>query len=145
MRDSGTVTQKQRDFAMRYKVQTAVKGFFLLLMPLALIAAVVGGRIWRFNFQERDAADSPLQSGTAIVKTVTQVNRRQGFRVSLTFRINGRMAETSVLTNTNMREDERFIWTHVGDTVPVTYRVGKSGEVYIDNWQAPPHKISLLR
>ncbi len=145
MYESQIAVQKQHAFSRRMKFRMAVQIVLISLLPLALIVAVVGGRIWWFNFQERDAANSPLQTGTAVVTTMTQVNRRQGFRVNLTFRIDGRIAETSVLINTNMEEDERFIWTHVGDTVPVTYRVGKSGAVYIDSWQAPPHKVSLSR
>ena len=145
MQDSQFAAQKQRAFSRRLKLRKAEQIVLLSLIPLGFIVAVVGGYFWWLDHRERDIANAPLQTGTAVVATMTQVSGKRGYIVNLTFRIKGRIAGLSIIPGDNAAEDEHLIWTKAGDTVSVTYHVGQSGTVYIEDWQAPPHKISLSR
>ena len=139
MRTTQTSRQKLRILLLREWLQSAVPAFPTLLLVLGLFAAVIGGGMWRLHLQDNDVKDAPLRTGTALVAEMRSVPDKRGFIIKLTLRINGHDI------GSNAANDERLIWTKVGDTVPVQYRMGKSGTIYIENWQAPPHKVSLSR
>ena len=139
MQHSETSRQKLRLLLLREWLRIAATIVLALLLPLVLFVVVAGGSAWQLNRRDNDLKNAPLQTGTAPVMQMRSVPDKRGFSVNLTFRVNGQDVSS------NAANDERLIWTKVGDTVPVTYRVGRSGTIYIENWQAPPHKVSLSR
>ncbi|HZO86791.1 MAG TPA: hypothetical protein VFB38_00525 [Chthonomonadaceae bacterium] len=116
-------------------------GFPLLLVAVATVIVstpVVLSVIVRQR--EKDIADAPLQVGSAVViwKSAWFGNSKSalsGFRpplgsgaLFLEFRLNNR----SAILNTT--DEDKWARTKIGDTITVTYRIGKSGDYYIEDW-----------
>jgi hypothetical protein len=84
-----------------------------------------------------DVKDAPLQTGTAVVEVknmlyAQRLTTADKVRVKFGFRIHGH------LVSQTQYDDDRSAHTHVGDHVDVQYRVGKNGDIYLEDWQ-PPH------
>ena len=82
--------------------------------------------LWR-SWQVRDAAAAPLQTTNAIVldKRVADNKGRVGSGWNITLQWNG---QTTVANTHNLL---LFNSLAAGETVAVSYRVGKSGQVYV--------------
>jgi hypothetical protein len=113
---------------------------FYSVVGLMIGVVALGGSylLWHQMETRRVAEieDAPLQSGVATVETMRGSVSRAALnhaRVQLGFRINGRLA----LADTT--DETRYAYVHIGDRMQVQYRVGKSGEIYIEDWQPAPH------
>lgn len=106
---------------------------FILALGVLLI---VWGQSNRRRIEE-DALNAPEQSGSAIVvnKTVVYPASKMAnymtpvARITLQFRIHDH------LVTVRSSDSAKCSRIREGDTVRVSYRVGKSGDYYIDDWQ----------
>lgn len=118
-------------------------------IAIPLILMVVVGSLYRLKVQGAqekfaDMSGRPQQAGSAIVvsRGVIARSARNGeadTRVLLQMRIADHPATI------NASSEDNVIYADVGDVVPVTYCIGKSGAYYVVGWQAPPRKVSLPR
>lgn len=119
-----------RKFYWAEQFRTARGGFLLLLVLLPLIW-FSWFQVARMQQRPTDLAGAPLQSGEAVVVEKSFLNRKEALPpLLLTFRIQKRLVTMRV----PIPQEDKWAITKVGDTVPVTYRVGKSGTIYIEDW-----------
>ncbi len=79
----------------------------------------------------------PAKYGQAYIISKDATMRRtkmNTWQYDIAFRLNGRL-----LTVTTLNAD-KWTRTPTETTVPVTYHIGKNGEVLISDWQVPPAK-----
>jgi hypothetical protein len=127
-----------RRSARRKAVSDAgLPAFVVVFLLIALAAMVVMPMKWSQWYAQREAdiAGAPLQSGYAKVLDKTRQDQKTGAWFTITLRLDGQTA--SLRENESTVDGVRWTRTNVGDTVPVTYRVGRSGSVYIEDWQPP--------
>lgn len=90
-----------------------------------------------------DIANTPQQVGNATVmsKNTPSGNRRDvsSGKLIITFQLNKRL----VLKETF--DSNKWTLTTVGTTVPVTYRLGTAGSLYIDDWQPKANTTQEFR
>jgi hypothetical protein len=120
----------------RLSPQMVVLYYFVIGMLIAV--TLFGGSIFLWNrvaaWRDADVRDMPTQYGTATVETKRYWYSRyhpNRIRAEIGFRIRGHLALTYTA------DSARYTAIHVGNHVDVEFRVGRSGDIYIDDWQAP--------
>ena len=116
-------------------IPTYAPGILLVLLLLGGLAAFFIYQ-WRREVEDqRSLQNAPLQSESAFViqKWIKGPNKNSvvpSVGVTwLTFRIHG-----NIVTITTA-DTEKWTRTRIGDTVSVTYRASRSGDIYVEDWQ----------
>jgi hypothetical protein len=126
-------------FLLTLQLDPMKAGLFYGIIGILLFTIVVGGFYTTISGRElaraaADLKDSPVQTATTTVQGRTPWNRStktnpSNSGLTLDVRIGNKLAATPAIV------DERTFAVRIGDRIKVTYRVGKSGAIYIDEWQ----------
>jgi hypothetical protein len=116
------------------------------LVMLICILILLGGACW-FNIHNArtalEAMQTPLHQGTALVKfkELWPGSKTIRSRILIAFEIDGHYVQTGT------EDIVKWQRTAIGDTVSISYHIGKDGAYYVEDWQPPVRKqqISLPR
>jgi hypothetical protein len=131
-----------RRFMLTLQLDPAKATIFYCIMGVVLFVALVGGAYALVSrgqaLQAADIGTAPLQTGTAVVVGRTpwsvgggKMPNNSGLLLNVS--IDGRQSTTP------QNIDERTFRMKVGDKIRVNFRIGKSGAIYIEDWQPLPH------
>ena len=128
-----------RRVVVRHNLRAAAPYVVFMVISVACVLAIIMVNIKWGRQNDADFANAPLQKGTAFVSSKYFTYTKSGVFVTFQFIFRGRRLSTDDPggLRTNL--------TNVGDAVAITYRVGKSGNCELVDWQAPARKISLTR
>lgn len=104
-----------------------------ICMGAIVTVLFVGRFVGMPMFRVMDEAGSPEQSGTAVVVDRLAASGKYTTRWYLSFRVGDRIARVDTM------DPEKWARTHEGDQVPVTYQIGRSGLLYVEDWQPVDH------
>ncbi|HLK58687.1 MAG TPA: hypothetical protein VKU00_19100 [Chthonomonadaceae bacterium] len=109
---------------------------------ILLVLVLIGGVFWlRIDSTRRmiEALQTPALQGQALVEDKMILPRKHSVVLSLTF-----VVEKHSISFTTEQGD-KWQRTQVGDTVAVTYHIGKYDNYYIEDWQpvVRKEKVSL--
>jgi hypothetical protein len=113
-------------------------GLVVLIGTLVLAVWFAWFKFSHILTAQTDVAGMPLHSGEAVVISKTfQEHEEKPSTLVLVFRIQNHVV-TKMVTDT-----VKWGRTNRGDTVPVTYQIGKSSNFDITDWQPPRVRLPL--
>ncbi len=111
--------------------------FLIVFLILGILIPLIIGSVARHHPYAQNIPNTPAHQGQAYVasKTAFSTNTKDPVTYYVaTFRLNGKLIKASTFNRVKWNQ------TPTETTVPVTYHIGKNGEVLISDWQVPPAK-----
>ncbi len=108
-----------------------------IVAAIIITGVVYGLVIARPMWRAADIAGARELTGTALVLDRYAVSLKYGTRYYVSLRVG------QTVTTTESFAPEKWEGIEKGDRVTVSYRVGKSGSLYVDDWTPPTRRHAM--
>jgi hypothetical protein len=106
-----------------------------IIFSLAALLFVTGRYIVVPAWRTQDTNGVPELTGAATILSKSTIPGKYSTGWFVTFRVGDRA------TTMQVNDIEKWTLTNQGDTVPAWYRIGKSGTLYVDDWESAKQSL----